>query len=64
MQTAESVVAARGAPGVAAAMQRASARSQHMTLQQRVWILRCAFDALLDELDVRPDMTDGDTNAL
>merc|ERR1712060_357674 len=46
-QTAESVIAANGAQGVAAALQQASATAIKRTQQQRIWVLRCAFDTLL-----------------
>ena len=55
-RTAESVVAATGSQAIALALQQSNAKSNR-PLRERVWALRCAFDALIDELVSQEEST-------
>ena len=62
LSTGESVLAMMPAPNIAKAVARASGQGgPPMPLQERVWVLRSAFDSLLDELELMGSDHDGST---
>lgn len=44
------MIAATRSPVVNEALKRATGSNAPPTMQQRLWLLRCAFDTVLDEL--------------
>ena len=49
-------MAATGSQAIALALQQSNAKSNR-PLRERVWALRCAFDALIDELVSQEEST-------
>lgn len=60
VQTAESVIASTRSPTVAEALLKVTSIYAPREMQQKLWLLRCAFDSLVDEL---VEMHGEDTNA-
>ena len=54
-QTAESVLAAYRHPGVAEALEEVNSVYAPAEMAQKLWVLRCAFDALVEELAAKEE---------